>query len=181
MASIAVPSTQRALKVKGAGAINLEESCPVLAPRADEVLVRIKAIALNPFDWKSLDMSPAPGSTWGCDFSGIVVECGKNVIGFAQGDLVAGAAPGNNADEPHSGAFAEYANVPAAVLFKVPSWLSFQDAATLGCGLLTVGLALYHILELPLPYSKTHTSSQYVLIYGGGTATGTLAIQAAKL
>jgi aspyridone synthetase trans-acting enoyl reductase len=181
MASVVVPSTQQALKVKGAGSIILDKSCTLLRPRAEEVLVRIQAVALNPFDWKSLDMSPAPGSTWGCDFSGVVVECGSNVVGFAAGDRVAGAAPGNNPDEPNSGAFAEYANVPAAILFKVPSWLSFEEAATLGCGLLTIGLALYHVLELPLPYSKPQPNPQYVLIYGGGTATGTLAIQAAKL
>lgn len=50
--------------------------------------------------------------------------------------------------------------------------------------MLTVGLARYHKLELPLPNPQAPTSERiaaYVLVYGGGTATGILAIQMLRL
>jgi aspyridone synthetase trans-acting enoyl reductase len=183
MAPIHVPDTQHALKVEGPGAVNLDESCPVPAPQADEVLVRVVCVGLNPFDWKALDMSPAPGATWGCDMAGEVLVVGSGVNDFAVGDRVAGAVPGNNPDEPTSGAFAQYVSAPASMLFRIPSKMSFEEAATLGCGMLTVGLSLHHVLQLPLPYSEPSRSGSkpYVLVYGGGTATGTLAIQVARL
>ncbi|KAK1491541.1 hypothetical protein CTAM01_10267 [Colletotrichum tamarilloi] len=179
------PATQKALKVQGAGSVELQDACPVPQPKIDEVLVKVVCIGINPFDWKSLDMSPSPGSTWGCDFSGQVVsvgtECKKH---FKPGDRVAGASPGNSADDPHNGGFAEYVSVPEALLFDIPSSMGFEEAATLGCGMLTIGLSLYHVMKLPLPHANKASGDgepQYVLIYGGGTATGTLAIQAAKL
>jgi NADPH:quinone reductase-like Zn-dependent oxidoreductase len=58
--------------------------------------------------------------------------------------------------------------------------LSFEEAATLGVGVTTVGQGLYQSLKLPLP-DKPATEKTYLLIYGGSTATGSLAIQYAKL
>ena len=65
-------------------------------------------------------------------------------------------------------------------MIKIPDSLSFEDAATLGVGLSTTAQALYQDLKLPLPTSPA-TEKTYLLIYGGSTATGTLAIQFAKL
>jgi NADPH:quinone reductase-like Zn-dependent oxidoreductase len=58
--------------------------------------------------------------------------------------------------------------------------MSFEDAATLGVGITTVGQGLYQELGLPIPPAKVQEPT-YVLIYGASTATGTLAIQYAKL
>jgi NADPH:quinone reductase-like Zn-dependent oxidoreductase len=63
---------------------------------------------------------------------------------------------------------------------KIPNGMSFEDTATLGVGVTTVGQALYMTLKLPLPTEPAKTSFP-ILIYGGSTATGTLAIQYAKL
>ena len=57
--------------------------------------------------------------------------------------------------------------------------MSFEDAATLGVGITTVAQGLYQELGLPLPPAKVQEPTS-VLIYGGSTATGTLAIQFAK-
>ncbi len=62
---------------------------------------------------------------------------------------------------------------------KIPNGMSFEDTATLGVGVTTVGQALYMTL-MPLPTEPAKTSFP-ILIYGGSTATGTLAIQYAKL
>ena len=58
--------------------------------------------------------------------------------------------------------------------------MSTEEASTLGVGVTTVGQALYQSLGLPLPTSPASTKFP-ILIYGGSTATGALAIQYAKL
>jgi NADPH:quinone reductase-like Zn-dependent oxidoreductase len=55
-----------------------------------------------------------------------------------------------------------------------------EDAATLGVGITTVGQSLYQALGLPLPGSGIKAGFP-ILIYGGSSATGTLAIQYARL
>ena len=58
--------------------------------------------------------------------------------------------------------------------------ISFEDAATLGVGVTTVGQGLYQSLGVPLPPAKVSEPTT-VLVYGASTATGTLAVQYAKL
>lgn len=79
-----------------------------------------------------------------------------------------------------NGAFAEYLVAKAAVQTHIPERISFEEAATLGVGIVTVGQGLYQSLKLPLPTEPSKDGTP-VLIYGGSTATGTLAIQFAKL
>lgn len=60
--------------------------------------------------------------------------------------------------------------------------MSFDDASTLGVGITTVGQALYQSLGLPLPFPDSNQMAGFpILIYGASTATGTLAVQFAKL
>lgn len=63
---------------------------------------------------------------------------------------------------------------------KVPDNLTLEECTSLGTGLTTVGQALYMTLKFPLPPNKTSASFP-ILISGGSSATGTLAIQYAKL
>ena len=79
-----------------------------------------------------------------------------------------------------AGAFAEYAIAKGNVQLKIPDSLSFEEAATLSVGIMTVGQGLYQSLGLPLPTQPAKEAFP-ILIYGGSTATGTLAIQFAKL
>lgn len=58
--------------------------------------------------------------------------------------------------------------------------MSFEDAATLPVAITTVGQALFQSLGLPLPPAKVKEPTP-ILIYGASTATGTIAVQYAKL
>ncbi|KAE8153455.1 chaperonin 10-like protein [Aspergillus avenaceus] len=176
-ATMTTPARHTALKVLQSGKIGpVSSRIPDLRP--DEVLVHVRYVALNPFDAKSVDLSPSVGATVGCDFSGDVVATGSpTMLKPRIGDRVSGCVFGNNPDRLDNGAFAEYVAIPAELLFVIPKELSYEAAATLGVGLATVGMALYLSLGLPLPGSSSPTNPSYVLVYGGSTATGTLAIQ----
>ncbi|KAL9122906.1 MAG: hypothetical protein Q9187_000536 [Circinaria calcarea] len=180
-----VPTTQKGLKIRGPGKMGLAGSLPIPRTQDDEVLVRVCCVALNPYDSKSSDLSPSLGATSGCDFSGEVVTIGRAVKkSLSIGDRVCGCVFGNNPNERDNGAFAEFVAVPGDLVFKLPPDMSFQTAATLALGMATVGMALYHGLRLPLPRSPARmpaSEPRFVLVYGGGTATGTLAIQTIRL
>ena len=176
-----LPTAQRALKIRGPGKFELAHSSVIPLPKDDEVLVRVICVAVNPVDGKSADLSPNLGATVGCDFSGQLVSIGGSVKQtLSIGDLVCGCVFGNNPDEVDNGAFADYVAVPGDLVFKLPPGMSFETAATLGVGMTTVGMALYQNLRLPLPGSGNE-KAEFVLVYGGGTATGTLAIQMLRM
>jgi NADPH:quinone reductase-like Zn-dependent oxidoreductase len=181
-------------------------SIPVPKLRDDYILVKTVAVAINPTDWQTLDEAFQPGTTHtllGCDSAGIVVEVGKNVTrDFKPGDRIVSMAHGGpyfpcrvlvsysgwhfgegNELQAEDGTFAEYIVVKGDIAMRIPPNISFEDASSLGGGIATVALALYRYLELPIPTLPIEKKSdgRPILIYGGSTATGTLAIQFAKL
>ncbi|KAH9209070.1 putative zinc-binding oxidoreductase ToxD [Leptodontidium sp. 2 PMI_412] len=149
--------------------------------RDDYILIKTKAVALNPTDWKHIDLTITPGVLIGCDYSGIVVDVGPKVTKkFAKGDRVMGFVHGGNSSQPEDGAFADYIVAKGDLQIRIPDKMSFEDAATFGVGITSVGQALYQALKLPLPTSPS-PDPHPILIYGGSTATGILGIQLAKL
>jgi NADPH:quinone reductase-like Zn-dependent oxidoreductase len=197
-------ATQSAIIVQGPGRATLQDvSLPELPD--NYILVKTKAgifsscsssphiawtagltrykVALNPTDWRHIDFVPCTGATVGCDYSGIVEAVGPRVKkAFKKGDRVAGFVHGSNAVRHNGGAFAEYVIAKGDLQILIPETMSFEAAATFGVGLTTVGQNLYQSMELPFPGDqKSESDDTNILIYGGATATGTLAIQLAKL
>lgn len=90
-------------------------------------------------------------------------------------------APVDAQDQHHRiGAFSEYVVVDRRLLLRVPEdWTDLQGAALGGVGWSTVGLAMSSPDALALTGlpSKPAESKEPVLVYGGGTATGTMACQ----
>ncbi|RAK95483.1 zinc-binding alcohol dehydrogenase family protein [Aspergillus ibericus CBS 121593] len=171
---------QKVVAITARGARNVVSGRPIPTLLDDCLLVKTVSVALNPTDWKSADRGP-PGLTIGNDYSGIVEEVGKGVKKqFRKGDRVCGWVQGCKLNNPESGAFAEYCIPKADLQIVIPERLSFQEAATLGLGTITVGQGLYQSLKLAPPDAPL-TKPELLLVYGGSTATGTLAIQYAKL
>jgi NADPH:quinone reductase-like Zn-dependent oxidoreductase len=111
---------------------------------------------------------------------GTVVQLGPEVRGeWKFGDRIAGVVHGSNKCDVNEGAFAEYALVRESVQMKAPDNVTDVEAATVGVALSTVGLSLYQQLGLPWPGS-VHAEC-WVMIYAGSSATGSIAIQLAKL
>ncbi|KAJ6031437.1 chaperonin 10-like protein [Penicillium herquei] len=174
-------STQKAVIVTLPRTVDLAKSQPLPTLHDEYILVRTEAVALNPTDWMSVAYNSVPGYLVGCDYAGVVEEVGKAVTKpFRKGDRICGFSHGGNEMRPQGGAFAEYITVKGDVQMHIPDNFSFQEAATLGVGITTVGQGLYQSLKLALPTTPL-TTPEPLLIYGGSTATGTLAIQFAKL
>ncbi|KAI9925440.1 hypothetical protein AWENTII_012916 [Aspergillus wentii] len=174
-------ATQQAIIVQGPKKAALVNNAPIPKLRDDYILVKTVAVALNPTDWKHIDFIPCTGSLVGCDYSGIVEAVGKDVKkSFRKGDRVAGLVHGCNASQHQDGSCAEYIVAKGDLQIHIPDAMSFEDAATLGVGISTVGQSLYQTFQLPFPL-ETEDDPPSILIYGGSTATGSIAVQMAKM
>ncbi|KAK2743069.1 hypothetical protein FQN57_005025 [Myotisia sp. PD_48] len=171
--------TRKAIIIQGPGDAQLvERRLPPIPDRF--MLVKPVAVALNPTDWKHIDLGVV-GSVVGCDYAGIVEAVGKGIRKkFKKGDKVYGPAHGCSRREPEYGAFANYIFVKGDIQSLIPNNLSFEEASTLGVGLITVCQGLYLGLGLDPPNAPALRKTP-ILIYGGSTATGSLGIQFAKL
>ncbi len=137
------------------------------ARSSGEVLVKVRAASLNFPDLlmtKGLyQFKPELPFTSGLEFAGEVVEADAD-SGLAPGDKVYG---GNK-----TGAFAEYAVVPARSLSRIPEGIGFPAAAALGAAYGTAYTALVEIGELK--------AGQWVLIHGASGGVGLAAVELAK-
>ncbi|VDC00866.1 unnamed protein product [Peniophora sp. CBMAI 1063] len=151
----------------------------------DEVLVRVRAVGLNPADWKhAFGALGTPGAILGCDASGNVVGVGSAVTHLKLGDRICGFNYGGSWQKDN-GAFAEYVRLKAAVCFVLPSEMAYEEAAAFSIAHLTSVQALYMRFSFPKPLSpeadEFKKNGEKILIWGASTAVGHHAIQLAKL
>jgi NADPH:quinone reductase-like Zn-dependent oxidoreductase len=151
-------------------------------PSPEWILIKTVAVALNPTDWKHVEsMSESTKATVGCDFAGVVEEVGSAVTkSFKKGDRVAGFVHGSNSFRPDIGSFAEYVAAKEGLVMHIPDSMSFEEAAGLGVGTVTVGQGLYQEMGLPWP-GQGPKDKKSILIYAGSTGMGAFGIQFAKL
>ncbi|GAP83347.2 putative toxD protein [Rosellinia necatrix] len=173
--------TNKALVIVEKGKVEIRD---VPLPKVPEghILVKVRAVGVNPTDWKSIDSADAGriGSRSGCDYAGEVVEVGPGVTqDIKKGDRSSGFVFGASWSTPDNGAFGEYVVAKPHVQLKIPDNVTDEEAATFGVSITTVGQGLYKTLRLPLPDDPAKTPFP-VLIYGGSTATGLYGIKFAK-
>lgn len=147
-----------------------------------EILVRVHCVALNPADYKHIDVLSPRGAIIGCDYAGTVAKVGSKADGaWAVGDRIAGATHGGLYTD--RGSFAEYLKIPGDLAWKVPSSVSDEEAATFGVSAVTAMLALNARLGVPWADGGEDKgrSTTPILIYSGSTSAGLYAIQLAKL
>jgi NADPH:quinone reductase-like Zn-dependent oxidoreductase len=143
---------------------------PQPMPAQDEVLVKVHAASINPFDvavhagyMKDFFQLPF---TLGTDFSGEVVAVGQEVRHVKAGDEVYGLVP------MHSGSFAEYVVAKSTEVTHKPKTLSHVESA----GIPLPVLAAYQS-ALDIGQAK---KGDHVLIIGAGGAVGSSALQMIK-
>ncbi|MFF5160509.1 NADP-dependent oxidoreductase [Streptomyces sp. NPDC000348] len=140
----------------------------------DSVLVKVRAAAVNPVDWKCREgyldsvLQPVFPVVPGWDVSGVVVQPGPAVPEFAVGDEVIGYV---RQDVLAHGTFAEYVAAPVRALARKPRALSFEEAA----GLPLAGLTAYQVLHRVLEVRRGET----VLVHAAAGGVGSVAVQLA--
>ena len=146
-----------------------EVDCPT--PGADEVLVRVAAAGVGPWDaWIRSGTSALPQPlplTLGSDLSGVVAACGDGVGAFRPGDAVFGVT-----NPQFTGAQAGYAVARSGMLAARPDSLADPDAASVPVVAITAWQALFEQARL--------RRGQAVLIHGGAGNVGAFAIQLAR-
>lgn len=142
---------------------------------ADAVLVRVRAAAVNPVDWKIqagyLDsvLDAVFPVIPGWDVAGVVEQVGVGVTEYAPGDEVIGYV---REDMVGRGTFAEYVAAPVRTLAHKPAALDFEQAA----GLPLAGLTAYQALTGALEIKPGET----VLVHAAAGGVGSLAVQIAR-
>ncbi|WP_216856507.1 NADP-dependent oxidoreductase [Acidisphaera sp. S103] len=141
------------------------------APAAGEILVRVRAAGVGPWDaWirsgKSALPQPLP-LTLGSDLSGIVAAIGPGVTGLRAGDAVFGVTNPN-----FTGAQADYAVARAGMIALKPEGIDDIDAASVPVVAVTAWQALFGEAGL--------TRGQTVLIHGAAGNVGGYAVQLAR-
>jgi NADPH:quinone reductase-like Zn-dependent oxidoreductase len=165
------------------------QDAPYPAPQPDQIVIRNRAIAVNPVDW-SLQLAGTIMYRWlsypavlGSDVAGEVVEIGSAVTRFAVGDRVLGQAVGTDkdSDSPAEGAFQHYTVVLERLASPIPDTLSYEQASVLPLGISTAACALFQkdLLALRHPSATPLPTGETVLIWGGSTSVGANAIQLA--
>lgn len=181
---LGLPVRQTAIVGLSNGELGISQDVHLPGLEPDMIMVKNVAVALNPVDTKMTGNLASSGAISGMDFAGTVEAIGSNVqtpTPIVIGDRVCGAVQGMHSLTPRVGAFAEYVGATGFVSMKIPEQLSFEEGATLGSGIGTIGLALFRSLEIPGYPTEPAIKPREVLVYGGSTATGTMAIQLIKL
>jgi NADPH:quinone reductase-like Zn-dependent oxidoreductase len=141
---------------------------------AGDVLVRVRAAALNPADWHILRGDPLVARLMGVgltkprarvagvDAAGVVEAVGANVRGLRNGDEVLGFC---------RGAFAEFACAAADMMVSKPASLTFEQAAAVPIAATTALRGIRDVGEVK--------AGQRVLVNGAGGGVGTYAVQIA--
>ncbi|KAE9407341.1 GroES-like protein [Gymnopus androsaceus JB14] len=148
----------------------------------DQIIIYVRAVALNPVDWKqAFGEWGVPGSILGVDCAGYVIQVGSAVKHLKVGDRAAGLNFGGSS-QTHNGAFAEYVRLEAPVTFKLPDEMTYEEGASLPGAHLSSVQALYMRLGIPKPFIQPSPSEkEIILIWGGSTAVGHNAIQLARI
>jgi NADPH:quinone reductase-like Zn-dependent oxidoreductase len=145
-------------------------------PGAGQVLVKVKAAAVNPVDWKIRDglgemFGLKPPLILGCEVAGTVeTVSGPSRTGgsdFEVGDDVYGYL------SAYSGGYAEYVTAPASEFVRKPKQTDFDTAASVPVGALTAWQGIFDHGRL--------TSGQRILITGASGAVGSMAVQLANV
>ncbi|KAI8813258.1 zinc-binding oxidoreductase-like protein CipB [Cladochytrium replicatum] len=172
------------LPSKGSKLIIAERPTPLPGP--DEVLIDVKAIALNPLDNASQSMGIAVKSypaIIGSDIAGVILLKGDSVpnhLGLSIGKRVAAFAVAFfKQGAPDYGGFQRRVIVPYHYVFGLPDSISFKEGALLPMAVSTAFAGLY-TAGLPLSTNHAPEDKKGFLLWGAAGSVGSATLQVAK-
>lgn len=183
-----MPKNEAAWLVRKHRALEMRDA-PYTEPGPQEIVVRNRAVAINPVDWAK----PFVGDmmfSWikypfvlGSDLAGEVAAVGSGVTGFKPGDrvLAIAAGMGEKCNRAAEGAFQRYTVVRPHLTTVIPDAMSFEDACVIPLGIVTAACGLFQsdLLALEKPGARAVPRERWVIIWGGATSVGCNAIQLA--
>jgi NADPH2:quinone reductase len=146
---------------------------PTPSPKANEVLVKVKAVSVNPIDtyirnganyWEL----PKP-YILGADFAGEITAVGPNATRFKVGDRVWGS---NQGLMGRQGVFAEFAAIDEKWIYPIPSGVKDECAAACALVGITAHLGLFNRAQLK--------AGETIFVHGGTGGVGAMVVQMAK-
>src|SRR5215831_3918306 len=169
----------KAVRIERYGNEEMVELAEVERPQLGEnhVLVKVRAAAVNPVDWKIRDglgklFGLKPPLILGCEVAGTVEAVGSRrpsrtgIKDFVAGDEVYGYL------SAYSGGYAEYVAAPASEFVRKPKHIDFDTAASVPVAALTTWQGIFDHGKL--------ATGQRILITGASGAVGSAAVQLAK-
>lgn len=167
--------TMKAVRIHAYGGLDVlhYENVPIPKLQPDDILIQVRAAAVNPVDWKIREgylqgvLKHQLPLTLGWDVSGEVVEVGPQATDFKIGDAVY-VRP----DIERDGGYAEYIAVKSSEAAYKPTTLDHTHAAAVPLAGLTAWQALVDAAQLQ--------AGQTVLIHAAAGGVGSLAVQLAK-
>ena len=166
----AIPEKMQAISIgadKSPDSLSLTEH-DTPRPDKNEILVKIGAAGVNRGDcYQRMGFYPPPpgaSEIMGLEFAGTVVACGSGATRWQPGARIAGLVAG--------GGYAEYGVVHEDHALEIPENMSFSDAAALPETIYTVWANVFELGGL--------VADETLLIHGGSSGIGTIAIQMAK-
>ncbi|KAF9536356.1 GroES-like protein, partial [Agrocybe pediades] len=179
--------TQKALLLlEKCGSFAVRET-DVYKPGSGELLVKVHATSLNPFDWKiqkygfAVEQFPA---ILGMDIAGEVEEIGDGVTGFKKGDRVFS----HGVLENKHASFQQYTLTWASATAKIPDDWTYDQLGGLPVVLSTAYIGLYNTsphglgyLPPNAPENRGKYAGTPIVILGGSSSVGQIALQLARL
>ena len=163
--NIDIPPLQTVIKISAAGGPEVlsQVSAPTPHPKHGEVLIAVQAAGVNRHDCNQRQRGPSPAHSDvpGLEVAGLVVAVGHGVAPEWVGQRVCALTDG--------GGYAQFATAPATHVLPVPEGLSWTEAAALPEAAFTIWHNFYCVARL--------AAGESVLIHGGTSGVGTLAIQ----
>ncbi|MFN7917699.1 MAG: NADPH:quinone reductase [Vicinamibacterales bacterium] len=158
----------------GAPEVMKVETVPDLTPSASQVLVRVRAVGVNPVDTYIRSgvyaAKPPLPYTPGNDGAGEVLAVGADVTAFKPGDRVFIA--GDNLGGPRTGLCAEQALCQPTQLHRLPDHITFQQGAALGVPYATAYYSLFR--------RANARPAETVLVHGASGGVGIAAVELAR-
>jgi len=166
-----IPSTMRVIEITAPGAPDMliigQRAVPAIG--AGELLIKVAAAGVNRADvmQRRGHYPPPPGApdVLGLEVSGTVVAVGDGVHAWRTGDTTCALLAG--------GGYAEYCAVPASLCLPIPARINVVDAAALPEAAMTVWTNVFDRGRL-IP-------GETLLVHGGSSGIGTMAIQLARV